>query len=51
MIETPGNDENKRRCYGDERYLLATPDIELDGDICKQEGNWCVRRAAGHLPH
>ena len=43
-IETPGIEENKRRCYGEARYLLGPPDIELDGDICKQswEGNWCV---------
>ena len=44
IIETPGIEENKDRCYGEAGYLLGTPDIELGGDICKQ-----ARRVIGVL--
>ena len=44
IIETPGIQENKDRCYREAGYLLGTPDIELGGDICKQ-----ARRVIGVL--
>ena len=42
IIETPGIEENKDRCYGEAGYLLATPDIEIFAN--RREGNWGVRR-------